>query len=250
MTKTVFCGIYYTVYIMKGGVVLEKKDALLIEPIAYIKNGYKEKFGVPRQSGLAPSVKSVIEFCEGFRDENCIRDIEQYSHLWLIWGFSKNEKQWSPTVRPPRLGGNKRVGVFATRSPFRPNSLGLSCVVLEKIEDSKNGKILIISGGDLADGTPIYDIKPYLPYVDSIENAKGGFSEDHKNDFLKVEMPDEIKEKLTARQIENITELLSLDPRPSYQEDEERIYGLSFEDLQIKFRYEDNKIIVCNIVRG
>ncbi len=240
----------YTVYITEGGVFLEKKDALLIEPIAYIRNGYKEKFGVPRQSGLAPSVKSVIEFCEGYRDENCIRDIEQYSHLWLLWGFSKNENQWSPTVRPPRLGGNKRVGVFATRSPFRPNPVGLSCVVLEGVEDGKNGKVLVVSGGDLADGTPIYDIKPYLPYVDCIPDASGGFAEEHKNHFFQVEIPDGLKAKLNESQIENITELLSLDPRPSYQNDEERIYGLAFEDLQIKFRYEDRKIIVVDIIRG
>lgn len=240
----------YTVYITRGGVFLEKKDGLLIEPIAYIRNGYKEKFGVPRQSGLAPSVKSVIEFCEGYRDENCIRDIEQYSHLWLIWGFSKNEGQWSPTVRPPRLGGNKRVGVFATRSPFRPNPMGLSCVVLEGVEESKNGKILLVSGGDLADGTPIYDIKPYLPYVDCIPDAKGGFAEENKNHFFQVEMPDKLKAKLTESQAENITELLSLDPRPSYQNDEERIYGLAFENLQIKFRYEEQKIIVVDIIRG
>lgn len=237
-------------YVTEGGVVLEKKDSLFIEPIAYIKNGYKEKFGVPRQSGLAPSVKSVIEFCEEYRDENCVRDIEQYSHLWLIWGFSKNEKQWSPTVRPPRLGGNKRVGVFATRSPFRPNSLGLSCVKLESVEDSNKGKILVVSGGDLADGTPIYDIKPYLPYVDCIENATGGFSEEHKNDSVYVEIPEEIKAKLTKEQTENITELLVLDPRPSYQNDEERIYGLAFGDLQIKFKYQENKITVVDIIRG
>lgn len=240
----------YTVHITKGGVVLEKKDALLIEPIAYIKNGYKEKFGVPRQSGLAPSVKSVIEFCDGYRDENCIRDIEQYSHLWLVWGFSQNENKWSPTVRPPRLGGNKRVGVFATRSPFRPNSMGLSCVKLESVENGKNGKTLVVSGGDLADNTPIYDIKPYLPYVDSIPEASGGFSDEHKNDFFKVEISTDLKEKLTEGQLENITELLSLDPRPSYQNDEERIYGLSFEDLQIKFRYEEEKIVVTDILRG
>ena len=240
----------YTVYITKGGAFLEKNDSLLIEPVAYIKNGYKEKFGVPRQSGLAPSVKSVIEFCEGFRDENCIRDIEQYSHLWLVWGFSKNENQWSPTVRPPRLGGNKRVGVFATRSPFRPNPIGLSCVKLEKIEDRKNGKVIIVSGGDLADNTPIYDIKPYLPYVDSIPDAVGGFSDEHKNDYYGVHIPAELKEKLTESQVENITELLSLDPRPSYQNDEERVYGLAFEDFQIKFRYKEKTIAVCDIVRG
>lgn len=229
---------------------MEKNDSLLIEPVAYIKNGYKEKFGVPRQSGLAPSVKSVIEFCDGFRDENCIRDIEQYSHLWLVWGFSKNENQWSPTVRPPRLGGNKRVGVFATRSPFRPNPIGLSCVKLEKIEDRKNGRVIIVSGGDLADNTPIYDIKPYLPYVDSIPDAVGGFSDEHKNDYYEVHIPAEVKEKLTESQVENITELLSLDPRPSYQNDEERVYGLSFENLEIKFRYTEEKIVVCDIVRG
>ncbi len=240
----------YRVYITKGGVFLEKKDALLIEPIAYIRNGYKEKFGVPRQSGLAPSVKSVIEFCEEYRDENCIRDIEQYSHLWLIWGFSKNENQWSPTVRPPRLGGNKRVGVFATRSPFRPNPIGLSCVKLEKIEGSKNGKILVVSGVDLADGTPLYDIKPYLPYVDNIPDASGGFSEEHKNDFFQVDIPIELKEKLTEKQIRNITELLSLDPRPAYQNDEERIYGLAFENMQIKFKYQGNEIVVIDIIRG
>ena len=229
---------------------MEKKDALLIEPIAYIKNGYKEKFGVPRQSGLVPSIKSVIEFCEGYRDENCIRDIGQYSHLWLLWGFSKNDNQWSPTVRPPRLGGNKRVGVFATRSPFRPNPVGLSCVKLEKIEDGKNGKVLVVSGGDLADNTPIYDIKPYLPYVDSIPEASGGFSEDHKNHFFEVLIPNEFKEDLTESQIENITELLSLDPRPSYQNDEERIYGLEFEDFQIKFKYNRETIVVVDILRG
>ena len=240
----------YTVCTTKGGVVLKKKDALLIEPIAYIRNGYKEKFGVPRQSGLAPSVKSVIEFCPEYRDENCIRDIEQYSHLWLLWGFSKNENQWSPTVRPPRLGGNKRVGVFATRSPFRPNPIGLSCVKLEAVEDSNKCKILVVSGGDLADKTPIYDIKPYLPYVDSIEDASGGFSENHKNHFFQVEIPNQLKEKLTEQQTENITELLSLDPRPSYQNDEERIYGLAFEDMQIKFKYQDNKIVVSDIIRG
>ena len=225
-------------------------DKLFIEPVGYIKNGYKEKFGVPRQSGLAPSVKSVIEFCDGYKDDNMLRDIEQYSHLWLIWGFSQNNGQWSPTVRPPRLGGNKRVGVFATRSPFRPNSLGLSCVKLEEVVSGKNGKALVVSGADLADNTPIYDIKPYLPYVDSISDAKGGFSDDFKNYSLEVYIPEDIKSELTPLQIENLTELLSLDPRPSYQDDEERIYGLSFQDMQVKFKYGENIIKVIEIVRG
>ena len=227
-----------------------KDDKLLIEPVGYIKNGYKEKFGVPRQSGLVNSVKSVIEFCEGYKDENILRDIEQYSHLWLIWGFSQNNGQWSPTVRPPRLGGNKRVGVFATRSPFRPNSLGLSCVRLEEVVNGKNGNSLIVSGADLVDNTPVYDIKPYLPYVDSIPDAKGGFSDDFKEYSLDVCINDDIKAGLTPLQIENLTELLSLDPRPSYQDDEERVYGLAFEDMQIKFKCIENTITVIEIIRG
>ncbi len=231
-------------------IILGNGDKLLIEPVGYIKNGYKEKFGVPRQSGLACSVKSVIEFCEGFKDENMLRDIEQYSHLWLIWGFSQNNGQWSPTVRPPRLGGNKRVGVFATRSPFRPNSLGLSCVKLEEVVDGKNGKALIVSGADLADNTPIYDVKPYLPYVDSIPDAKGGFSDDFKDYSLEVVISENIKNELTPLQIENLTELLSLDPRPSYQNDEERIYVLAFQDMQVKFKCADNTITVTEILRG
>lgn len=221
-------------------------DELTITPIAYIKNAYKEKFGVPRQSGLAPSVKSTIEFCKDFSDENIVRGIEQYSHLWLVWGFSKNNGQWSPTVRPPRLGGNKRVGVLATRSPFRPNGLGLSCVKLEKVKTDK-GISLMVSGADLSDGTPIYDIKPYLPYVDSIENAVGGFSDEHKGDFVEVEFSDEACSALDNEQINALREVLSLDPRPSYQDDEERLYGLSFDSYQVKFRYEGQKIYVVEI---
>ncbi len=229
---------------------MDKKDSLLIEPIAYIKNGYKEKFGVPRQSGLAPAVKSEIIFCSGYRDENCIRGIEQYSHLWLVWGFSKNGNEWSPTVRPPKLGGNKRVGVFATRSPFRPNSLGLSCVKLEEIKNSNQGKILVVSGADLADSTPIYDIKPYLPYVDSIPEAAGGFSEEHKNDAVEVEIPEKLKNILSSEQIDSLYELLSLDPRPSYQNDEGRIYGFKFDDYEVKFKSDGKKITVTDLLKG
>ena len=225
-------------------------DGITIKPVAYIKNDYKEKFGVPRQSGLAPSVKSEIVFCPEFRDENIIRDIEQYSHLWLVWGFSKNNGEWSPTVRPPRLGGNKRVGVFATRSPFRPNGLGLSCVKLEKIETTAEGKVLVVSGADIADGTPIYDIKPYLPYVDSVPDACGGFSDEHKEYFLEVEFSESIKETLNEVQLQEVKEILSLDPRPSYQEDEDRIYGLSFGGFEIKFKCDGVKIIVTEILKG
>lgn len=223
-------------------------DEITIKPVAYIKNAYKEKFGVPRQSGLAPSVKSVIEFCDGFTDENMIRGIEQYSHLWLVWGFSQNNGKWSPTVRPPRLGGNKRVGVFATRSPFRPNGLGLSCVKLEKALKDSNGLKLIVSGADLADNTPIYDIKPYLPYVDSIEGASGGFADEHKNDFVDVEFSEAAKNKLSDEQTKTLREVLSLDPRPSYQDDESRIYGLSFEAFQVKFHFKNQKIYVTEIM--
>lgn len=222
-------------------------DEITIKPVAYIKNAYKEKFGVPRQSGLAPSVKSVIEFCEGFTDENIIRGIEQYSHLWLVWGFSKNEGKWSPTVRPPRLGGNKRVGVFATRSPFRPNGLGLSCVKLEFVEKNNKGLKLVVSGADLSDNTPIYDIKPYLPYVDSVEGASGGFADEHKNDFIDVEFSEKVRNSLSDEQLEMLYEVLSLDPRPAYQDDESRVYGLSFGDFQVKFRFENQKIYVVEI---
>lgn len=228
---------------------MENTDLLAIEPVAYIRNGYREKFGVPRQSGLAPSVKSVIEFCGEYRDENCIRDIKQYSHLWLIWGFSENKREWSPTVRPPRLGGNKRVGVFATRSPFRPNSLGLSCVRLESVKKGQKGNELIVSGCDLSNGTPIYDIKPYLPYVDSIPDARGGFSDDHKNHTVAVRIPSSVRDALTSVQIENITELLSLDPKPAYQNDGNRIYGLAFDDLDIRFKYADGGISVVEVLK-
>ena len=221
---------------------MEKK----IRPIAYIKNGYSEKFGVPRQSGLAPSVKSEILFTDEYKDENFIRDIEQYSHLWLIWGFSENGQDFSPTVRPPKLGGNKRVGVFATRSPFRPNGLGLSCVKLESVNEIENGKCLVVSGGDLKNETPIYDIKPYLPYVDSIPDAVGGFSDAHKDDSVNVNFSEDIN--ISDDLKKEITEILSLDPRPSYQDDEERIYGMNYKNHNIKFQYKDKDVFVVKIV--
>ena len=218
-----------------------------IKPVAIIKNGYNEKFGVPRQSGLAPEIKSEIVFREEFRDENLIRDIEQYSHLWLVWGFSENNGEWSPTVRPPKLGGNKRVGVFATRSPFRPNSLGLSVVKLEEIKNSVKGKILVVTGADLVNDTPIFDIKPYLPYVDSIPEAKGGFSEDFKDDILKVNIPEAIKNEFCSEDIEEIIAILSLNPKPQYQGDEERVYGLSYKNYNIKFKCNEKEITVIEI---
>lgn len=218
-----------------------------IKPVAEIKNGYNEKFGVPRQSGLAPEVTSEIIFLKEFSDENLIRDIEQYSHLWLVWGFTENKGEWSPTVRPPKLGGNKRVGVFATRSPFRPNSLGLSVVKLEKVKATTKGKVLVVSGADLVNGTPIFDIKPYLPYVDSIPEAKGGFSEEFKDDILNVNIPEAIKNRLQSEDIAEITAVLSLNPKPQYQNDEERIYGLSYKNFEVKFKCNEKEITVIEI---
>lgn len=217
----------------------------VIKPIAYIKNGYNEKFGIPRQSGLAQSVKSEIVFEKEYSDVNMFRDIEQYSHLWLIWGFSENMGEWSATVRPPKLGGNKRVGVFATRSPFRPNNLGLSCVKLESVKVDNGAVSLVVLGADLKNGTPIFDIKPYLPYVDSISEAQGGFSEEHKEDFLSVVF--EVDADINEAFKEEITEILSLDPRPQYQNDENRVYGISYAHKEIKFIFKDNKIIVTDI---
>ena len=218
-----------------------------IKPVAEIKNGYNEKFGVPRQSGLAPEVTSEIIFLKEFSDENLIRDIEQYSHLWLVWGFTENKGEWSPTVRPPKLGGNKRVGVFATRSPFRPNSLGLSVVKLEKVKATTKGKVLVVSGADLVNGTPIFDIKPYLPYVDSIPEAKGGFSEEFKDDILNVNIPEAIKNRLQSEDIAEITAILSLNPKPQYQNDEGRIYGLSYKNFEVKFKCNEKEITVIEI---
>ena len=221
-----------------------------IKPIARIRSGFPEKFGIPRQSGLIDT-QSMIVFEEEYRNADALRGLDGYSHLWLIWGFSLNEKKsWSPTVRPPRLGGNKRVGVFATRSPFRPNGLGLSCVKLEKIESNAEGKILVVSGADITDGTPIYDIKPYLPYVDSVPEACGGFSDEHKEYFLEVEFYASIKENLSEVQLQEIKEILSLDPRPSYQDDKDRVYGLSFGGFEIKFKCDGIKIIVTEILKG
>lgn len=222
-------------------------NKITIEPIAYIKNGYKEKFGVPRQSGLAEDVKSEIVFCTPYNDEVAFRGIEEYSHLWLVWGFSENAGEWSPTVRPPRLGGNTRVGVFATRSPFRPNSLGLSCVKLEEIKKTSEGITLVVSGADLKNDTPIYDVKPYLPYVDCIEGASGSFSDKHKNDSVDVKVLPDASGGLSAEFIEEIKSILRLDPRPGYSNDTEKIYGFSYKEYNIKFRFDGSSIVVVGI---
>lgn len=205
--------------------------------IAHIHNSFKEKFGIPRQSGLVEDTQSVIVFEKQYRDENALRGIEEFSHLWLIWNFSKNNKEtWSPTVRPPRLGGNKRMGVFATRSPFRPNPIGLSCVELVKVEKTKEyGVVLRVSGADLLDGTPIYDIKPYLCFTDSKPYAKCGFASQTKDYCLEVDFPKNLLQKIDTDKREILVRLLSQDPRPAYHNSNDRVYAMSFDKYEIKF---------------
>lgn len=222
-----------------GGIITE------IRPVAYIENDYTDKFAIPRQSGLS-AIKSRIVFEKDYADTNALRGIEGFSHLWLIWGFSKNIKdKHSLTVRPPRLGGNVRLGVFATRSPFRPNNLGLSCVKLEGIE---NGS-LIVSGADLMNGTPIYDIKPYVKYSDSIENAVSGFTDETPFNALEVEFNTKT-DMLSAEQLENLRQILKNDPRPAYHSNEERVYGFGFAGFEIKFRVEGGTLYVLKIENG
>ena len=216
-----------------------------MEVIARIHNDFPTKFGLPRQSGLAPSLRSKIVFEPAFRVPEALRGLEGFSHIWLIWGFSESEG-WSPTVRPPRLGGNVRMGVFATRSPFRPNPIGLSSVRLEGIEtDGENGLVLIVTGADLMDGTPIYDIKPYLPGVDAHPEATDGFVGAHPQTLLTVELDPSLTAVLTAGQQAALREILAQDPRPAYhagQPDSGRIYGLSYAGRDIHFTVCDGCI--------
>lgn len=214
-----------------------------IRPIAHIENDFNTKFGVPRQSGLA-NVFSKIVFEKEFRDPNALRGIEEFSHLWLIWEFSEFRSEgWSPTVRPPRLGGNTRVGVFATRSPNRPNNLGLSLVKLISID---NGE-LTVSGADLINGTPIYDIKPYLPAFEAVPDAKGGFADSFKDFALKVECDESILNKLPEDKRLPLLDILKGDPRPSYQNDEKRIYGFSYGEFEIKFRVSADTVHLVDV---
>ena len=216
-----------------------------MEVIARIHNDFPTKFGLPRQSGLAPSLRSKIVFEPAFRIPEALRGLDGFSHIWLIWGFSESEG-WSPTVRPPRLGGNVRMGVFATRSPFRPNPIGLSSVRLEGIEtDGENGLVLIVTGADLMDGTPIYDIKPYLPGVDAHPEATDGFVGAHPQTLLTVELDPSLTAVLSAGQQAALREILAQDPRPAYhagQPDSGRIYGLSYASRDIHFTVCDGCI--------
>jgi len=216
--------------------------------IAHIKTDFNTKFGIPRQSGLI-DLESLIVFTPEFRNDDALRGIEAFSHLWLIWEFSKARRDdWSPTVRPPRLGGNKRVGVFATRSPFRPNSIGLSSVKLLGLEKTENGTALRVSGADLMNGTPIYDIKPYLPYTDCHPDAVGGFADEKLKDALEVNFSEELLIKIPEGKRSALIELLSEDPRPHYITDDKRVYGFEFANFEIKFKVTQNLLTVCEVV--
>ncbi len=232
-----------------------------MKKIAVISNDFVEKFGIPRQSGLAESVLSKIVFEPEYRDANAFRGLEEYSHIWLLWLFSENmeegqgeedEKSWSPTVRPPKLGGNKRIGVFASRSPFRPNPIGMSCVKLEKIDlDTPEGPVLYVRGADIMNGTPIIDIKPYLPYADSRPEASGGFGEKKREFRMRVQFSLAITRKIdslmTLDQRDALADILSLDPRPAYQDDPEREYGMTYGKFNVKFQVLDNVLHVTDV---
>lgn len=217
--------------------------------IAHISTDLPEKFGVPRQSGMAKGLTGRIIFEPDFRNPDALRGLSDFSHLWLIWDFSlAHRDEWSPTVRPPRLGGNKRMGVFATRSPFRPNSIGLSSVeIVGIVPDSIDGPIINVAGVDMIDGTPIIDIKPYIPYTDSHPEANGGFTQSNEFKQLEVKFADDVKRHLPDGKIKALVEILSNDPRPQYQDDPERIYGLSFAGCQVKFFVRENILTVSNI---
>ena len=224
-------------------------DGRYFQVIARIHTDFPTKFGIPRQSGLIPDLKAEIVFEPEYRNPDALRGIEEFSHLWLIWEFSGAvRKEWSPTVRPPRLGGNRRMGVFATRSPFRPNALGLSSVRLDRVElDPALGPVLHVSGADLMDGTPIFDIKPYLPYTDSHPQAAGGFTDGLAHAPLTVECSPALLEHIPADSREGLLGVLAGDPRPRYQEDPQRVYGLSFAGRNVKFTVDGDRLTVIAV---
>ena len=217
--------------------------------IAHIENDFPTKFGIPRQSGLVNSLRSRIVFAPEYRNPDAFRGLEDFSHVWLIWEFSQAVRQkWSPTVRPPRLGGNTRMGVFATRSPFRPNPVGLSAVQLEEVVlHGADAPYLVVSGADLMNGTPIYDIKPYLPHIDSHPDARGGFAVPAAEHRLKVVFPEQWLEKVPEQLRDGLTEVLAQDPSPSYQHDPERVYGFGFARLEVKFTVDGDVLTVCGV---
>ncbi len=219
--------------------------------IAHIHTDFPDKFGIPRQSGLVESLQGTIIFEPEYRNPEILRGLEEFSHIWLLWKFSKSKKEhWSATVKPPRLGGKKRVGVFATRSPFRPNDIGLSCVKLEKIElDEKVGPIILVSGVDLLDMTPIYDIKPYIPFTDCKPEASEGYTRETKMHELEVIFPQNLLERYPPEKREAVIGILAQDPRPTYVQDPNRIYGVAFAGFDIKFQVDKNRLTVCDVMR-
>lgn len=232
----------------------EKGAEMRITPIAHIRTDFPEKFGIPRQPGVVEELKGRIVFEPEYRNPDMIRGLEEFSHIWLIWEFSENldetgNARWSPTVRPPRLGGNDRLGVFATRSPFRPNPIGLSVVKIEKIsEDKGSGPVIHVLGADMVDGTPIYDIKPYIPYADSIPGAKGGFTDDMEYKTLKVEWNWDNNDIPKNTKI-SLEKILSNDPRPHYQNDPDRVYGMSYAGYEVKFKVTGEVLTVLSVTK-
>ncbi len=220
-----------------------------VQPIAHICSDFSEKFGIPRQSGLVEELTATVVFEPAYRDPSALRGLEGFSHLWLIWEFSQARREsWSPTVRPPRLGGNVRLGVFATRSPFRPNPLGLSCVrLLEIRQDREQGPVLVVAGADLMDGTPIYDVKPYLPYADCKPDAVGGFAARPKEADLAVDCSPALLDRVPEDKRAALLAVLAQDPRPQYQDDPERVYSMAFAGLEVKFRVAGERLTVTEI---
>ena len=220
-----------------------------IQVIAHIRSDFHTKFGIPRQSGLVDALRATVVFEPEYRNPDALRGLEGFSHIWLIWQFSQAVREkWSPTVRPPRLGGNERLGVFATRSPYRPNALGLSSVGLEGVElDPELGPVLYVSGADLMDGTPIYDIKPYAPYADAHPEARGGFTDQVPRRRLAVDCPPELLDKVPEGKRAALLGVLAEDPRPAYQNDPERVYAMAFAGLDVKFRVSGGTLTVCGV---
>lgn len=228
-------------------------ESLTIKPIAHIKTDFPEKFGLPRQGEIVPDLPGKIIFEDEFRKEGILRGLEEFSHLWLIWGFSgfEKKKEFAPTVRPPKLGGNEKIGVFASRSPNRPNPIGLSVVKIKSISyEGKDSPIIYVTGVDMMDGTPIYDIKPYLPYCDSIPDAKEGYTKETRNHpLLDVSIPESEKEKLPEDKISILMKVLAEDPRPGFRHDEKR-YGFPFAGMEVKFHVEQEKTVIVDSIEA
>ena len=225
-------------------------DGILMCPVAHIRSDFPTKFGIPKQSGLSQALEARVVFCPEYRSADAVRGLEEFSHIWLLWQFSaavREGETFSPTVRPPRLGGNKRVGVFASRSPFRPNHIGLSCVKLERIDYTGEGPVLIVRGADLMDGTPIYDIKPYIPYADCHPDAAEGFTGQTRTHHLEVSCPEALWQTVPEADRAALQGVLASDPRPSYQHDPQRVYGMEFAGLEVHFTVDGAQLTVQDI---